>query len=141
MRKIYLASAALILLTSTQAVMAENATVTARSTAYDPIVVFIEPGDTVVWTSMAGHNSVTIPELIPDGAEGFNIPMGENGSATLEQEGVYVYKCEPHFAMGMGGAIVVGNPGNFEDVKANAKGMAKRIVIKTQKALEEKGML
>lgn len=141
MRKTYLTLAALILLTSTQAVMAENVTVTARATAYDPVVVFIEPGESVVWTNMSGHNAVTIEGLIPEGAEGFDIPMGENGSATLEQEGVYVYKCTPHFAMGMGGAIVVGNPGNFEDVKANAKGMAKRIVIKTQKALEEKGML
>lgn len=140
MRKIYLASVALLAMVSTNAV-AEDHTVTARATAYDPVVVFIEPGDTVVWTNMAGHNSVTIPELIPEGSEGFNIPMGENGSATLTEEGVYIYKCDPHFAMGMGGAIVVGQPSNFEDVKANAKGMAKRVVIKTQKALEEKGML
>lgn len=140
MHKIYTAFAALALTVSSP-VWAEGAKINAQATKFDPLVVFINPGETVAWNNMSGHNSVTVDGLIPAGAEGWNIRMGENGSVTLEQEGVYVYKCTPHFAMGMGGAVVVGKPNNFEAVKTNANGMAKRIVVKTEQALKEKGML
>ena len=118
---------------------AEEHRVTAQATKFDPLVVFIEPGDTVVWTNMVGHNADAMKELIPEGAEVFNIPLGENGSVTLEKEGVYVYKCTPHYALGMVGAIVVGEPTNIDSVVANATGMSKRAAIKTRKAIEKKG--
>jgi hypothetical protein len=61
--------------------------------------------------------------------------------ATLNEEGVYVYKCDPHFAMGMAGVVVVGEPTNFEQVKADAQGMARRVVNQAEQAMKEKGML
>lgn len=139
MRKIYQVMAALSLLIAGP-VMAD-VTVTARATAYDPAVVFIQPGETVRWTNMAGHDSVTIDGLVPDGASGWNIPMGQNGSVTLDAEGVYVYKCTPHYAMGMAGVVVVGEPSNFEQVKADATGMARRVINQAERAMQDKGML
>jgi len=44
---------ALFLAVST--VQAADHTITARSTAYDPMVLKIEPGDTVNWVNMSGH--------------------------------------------------------------------------------------
>lgn len=141
MRKIYQIMAALSLSLLIAGPALADTTVTARSTAYDPVVVFIQPGETVVWTNMAGHDAVTIDGLLPEGAEPFKLAMGQNGSATLDVEGVYVYKCTPHYAMGMAGVIVVGEPSNFEQIKADATGMARRVVHHAEKAMNDKGML
>ena len=35
----------------------------------------------------------------------------------LNAEGVYVYQCTPHIALGMIGVIQVGSPSNIDDVK------------------------
>jgi len=117
---------------------AEQHVISAQATAYAPLVLFIQPGDSVRWSNMLGHDAQTIEGLIPEGAEGFHIPLGEDGAYTFEQEGVYVYKCNPHFALGMAGSIIVGEPHNLAEVEANAKGMAKRVVVKTKKAIAKR---
>lgn len=111
-------------------------TVIARATAFDPVAIRIQPGDTVQWTNMSGHNSHTYDDLIPEGAEGWLTPMGQDASVTLDVEGVYIYKCDPHISMGMVGAIIVGDPVNMEAVEANAQGMARRAVVKAKQAIE-----
>ena len=131
-------------LMSTAAMAADHA-VTAAVTAFKPMVVIAEPGDTVSWENMNGHISNTVfvtadgeKQFIPEGAEGWTSAMGENfTTAPLTVEGVYLYKCDPHWGAGMGGAIVVGNPTNLEDIKAsNPKGALKRLVKKAEKALK-----
>ena len=113
--------------------------VSAQATKFAPLVIFIDPGDTVVWKNMIGHNAESIEGLIPEGAEPFHITLGTSGSASFTVEGTYIYKCAPHFALGMVGAIIVGDGSkNMDQVKINAKGMAKRAVIKAKKALEKK---
>jgi pseudoazurin len=126
-------------------VMAENHVVTAEVTAFNPMVIVIQPGDTVSWENMNGHiTNTTFVEAdgehhyIPEGAEGWTSAMGENFTTPeLTVEGVYLYKCDPHWGAGMGGAIVVGNPSNLEDIKAtNPKGALKRLVKKAEKAVK-----
>jgi pseudoazurin len=126
-------------------VMAENHVVTAEVTAFNPMVIVIQPGDTVSWENMNGHiTNTTFVEAdgehhyIPEGAEGWTSAMGENFTTSeLTVEGVYLYKCDPHWGAGMGGAIVVGNPSNLEDIKAtNPKGALKRLVKKAEKAVK-----
>ncbi len=117
-------------------VSGDNHTVTARSTSYDPMVLFIEPGDTVVWRNMSGHFNLFEAGLIPEGVEPWSTPMGENVSRTFDVEGVYLYQCPPHFAMGMVGAIVVGEPVNLEEVEANTRGMYGRALAQVKQALE-----
>jgi len=53
----------------------------------------------------------------------------------LTEEGVYIYKCNPHYPLGMVAAIIVGKPVNIKQVQANATGRSKGIVIKVVKAL------
>jgi pseudoazurin len=127
------------------AVMAENHVVTAAVTAFKPMVVIAQPGDTVSWENMNGHIANTVfveadgeHQYIPEGAEGWTSAMGENfQTAPLTVEGVYLYKCDPHWGAGMGGAIVVGNPSNLDAIKAtNPKGALKRLVKKAEKALK-----
>lgn len=115
---------------------AETHTVNALATAFDPMVIFIEPGDTVRWINMAGHDSRSLEGLIPDGAEHWATPMGQNASVTLTEPGLYIYKCTPHYAMGMAGAIIVGDAHNLDQVDANATGMARRVLARVKQALE-----
>jgi pseudoazurin len=123
--------------------MAENHVVTAAVTAFDPMVVVAQPGDTVSWENMNGHITNTIfteadgeHQYIPEGATGWTSAMGENfTTAPLTVEGVYLYKCDPHWGAGMGGAIIVGNATNLDAIKAtNPKGALKRLVKKAEKA-------
>jgi pseudoazurin len=69
--------------------------------------------------------------LIPAGAEAWHSGMGENYQRTFTVEGIYVYKCTPHFGAGMGGVVIVGKPTNLAEVQAfKAKGATKRLVKK-----------
>ena len=111
----------------------------AQATSFDPKILFINPGDTVQWTNMSPtHDSVSIDGLIPEGAEPWKFALGANGSVTLAVEGVYVYKCTPHYAVGMTGAIIVGEASNMEQIKTNVTGRAKGMVIKVERALAKK---
>jgi pseudoazurin len=55
---------------------------------------------------------------VPDGAEGWQGAMNQEVSVTLDEEGVYVYKCTPHAALNMAGVIQVGEPTNYDAAKA-----------------------
>ncbi|THF54287.1 MAG: copper-binding protein, partial [Methylophaga nitratireducenticrescens] len=106
------------LLFMAQSAFAETHVVTAEGMKFTPLVVKIAPGDTVRWENMPTHNVETIDGLVPEGTEKINSPMGENYQHTFEQEGIYVYKCTPHIGVAMGGAVIVGEPVNLDDIKA-----------------------
>jgi pseudoazurin len=111
--------------------------VTAQGLVYAPLVVNIAIGDSVAWENMSSHDTQSMEGLIPAGAEHWHSAMGENYQHTFTVEGVYIYKCTPHYGAGMGGVIIVGNPVNIEDIKAqNVKGAGKRLVKKAIKAVE-----
>lgn len=115
-----------------QAVVAETHVVTAVGMKYEPLVVKIAPGDTVRWENMPTHNVETVDGLVPEGTEKINSPMGENYQHTFDKEGIYVYICTPHIGAGMGGAVIVGEPTNLEDIKsADVTGGVGRVVKKT----------
>jgi len=109
-------------------------------TKFEPAVAFIKPGDSVKFTNMAGHDTVAIEGMIPEGAKPWKSTMGEEISVTLDKEGAYVYKCTPHVGTGMLGAIVVGKvpPANLDAIKKSPenKGMVARAVRELEKALE-----
>lgn len=77
---------------------------------FEPAFLKIAPGDTVVFEpTQPGHNAELIAGMAPDGAAGFKGGINEALSITFDQEGVYGYKCLPHYAMGMVGLIQVGD--------------------------------
>jgi len=125
------------------AAMAADHVVKAQVTAFNPIVIKIAPGDTVSWEGMSGHISNTKftdnsgeHEYIPDGATGWVSAMGDDYTTKpLTVEGVYLYKCDPHWGAGMGGVIIVGEPTNLEAIGATKpKGATKRLYKKAVKA-------
>ncbi len=128
--------------TQTTTAEPQNHTVKAAVTKFLPMVLFINPGDTVTWTNMAGHDTTSLDGMIPEGTEKWQSKMGEVFSVTFEQEGAYVYKCTPHVSLGMLGAIIVGDgtPANLEQITGHPdnKGMVKRAIRKMTQALDKR---
>ncbi|MEM1383496.1 MAG: plastocyanin/azurin family copper-binding protein [Pseudomonadota bacterium] len=122
----------------------------ARAVKFDPVFVFVEPGDTIAWENMASHNIRTIDQMVPEGQEMIKTELGVNYFTTFDTVGIVVYKCEPHWGARMGGIIVVGNPENPEEIidaymastevhKENlpARGLLKKL----KEEMQKKGMI
>ncbi|MDT3437659.1 halocyanin [Haloarcula sp. 1CSR25-25] len=91
---------------------------------FDPIGLFIQPGETVTFEIQSGSHSATAYKegtstasvtRIPESAETFNSETLSEQGATYEHTfgttGTYDYFCIPHKTLGMVGRIVVGEPG------------------------------
>ena len=91
---------------------------------FEPPVLEIKPGDTVRWLNAnPGHNSVSIDEMTPNGGATWNGKMNEEIIVKFDVEGVYGYKCTPHYILGMVGIIIVGDASsNLTMAKTFAEG-------------------
>ena len=111
-------------------------------TKWRPMITFAEPGDTVRFTGMIGHNTVVIPGMIPEDAVGWDSKYGEeNFTVTVTEEGAYIFKCTPHITTGMVGAIVVGNTQLLKNISLIEASLAKvtigkRMVARTIKKMK-----
>ena len=116
---------AALVMASVNAVAEEHA-VEMRSTTdngnfrFVPALLRVEPGDSVRFLPVdPGHNAETIEGMVPPGAEPFRGGIDEELVVTFEVEGIYGYKCLPHYALGQIGLIVVGDTTvNLEDAAA-----------------------
>ena len=82
-----------------------------RVMQFEPAFLQIAVGDTVTFIAAdPGHNSESILEMVPEGADPWKGKINEEITVTFDQEGYYGYKCQPHFALGMVGLIQVGEP-------------------------------
>jgi pseudoazurin len=85
---------------------------------YEPDFVQAAPGDTIKFVPADQfHNAETLPEIWPEGAPAFKGELSKEVTLTVDKEGVYGIKCEPHYMMGMMALIVVGKPVNADQVK------------------------
>ena len=98
---------------------------------YSEDIARIDVGDTITWLPKSkGHNVHFISA--PDGVELVKSKMNKEFSFTFEKEGIYLYQCTPHKAMGMIGLVVVGeNTDNLDSVKKT------KVVGKTKKKLKK----
>lgn len=81
------------------------------SMVFEPSVINIQPGDSVKWLNTnPSHNSASINEMMPSGAKAWSGKMNEEIVVEFTEEGVYGYKCTPHYILGMVGLVIVGNP-------------------------------
>jgi pseudoazurin len=77
---------------------------------FEPAFLKIAPGDTVTFVATdKGHDSESIKDGIPEGAEGWKGKISQDVTATFTKEGLYAYKCTPHFGLGMVGLVEVGD--------------------------------
>lgn len=89
--------------------------------AFDPGFIKMNPGDTVhVISADLGHNMETIDNMIPAGAQAVRVPMGKPADIKLTVPGIYVFRCVPHYGMGMVLMVQVGAATNLAQVQAAA---------------------
>ena len=145
MKRLSLFCAGAVMLGSFSLASAEDHVVKANITNFDPMILFVQPGDRVTWSNMAGHNVEAIEGMVPDGEDLFKSKLGEEGyTRAFETPGAYVYKCTPHVSTGMVGAVIVGDgePANLAAIDAAlgdvkiAKNMVGRGIRKMKKALD-----
>jgi len=87
---------------------------------FSPQVLQVAPGDSVHFVATdRGHNSVSDPNMMPDGAMPWAGQTSHDIEVTLDIEGTYGYYCNPHRGLGMVGLILVGDfSSNFDAAKA-----------------------
>ena len=96
---------------------------------FEPAVIKVSLGDTIHFKATdVSHNSETISNMVPAGADGWMGALNEDISITIDTEGVYVYQCSPHAMLAMVGVIQVGEAVNLDDVKAAAQSMKSTFV-------------
>ncbi|MGE0486837.1 MAG: plastocyanin/azurin family copper-binding protein [Gammaproteobacteria bacterium] len=137
---------AALLLALSGGVAAEDHVIEGVVTQWRPMITFAQPGDGLTFKNMTGHDTETIEGMIPEGAAGWKAKLGEEAfHVTLDKEGVYIFKCNPHITTGMVGVVVVGDarpPQNLEQLQANldnvkiGKNMVNRALKKLQQALD-----
>ncbi|AVF02330.1 MULTISPECIES: pseudoazurin [Devosia] len=82
----------------------------AGTMVFEPNFLAIQPGDTVTFIPTdKSHNVENIKDMLPEGVEAFKSKVNEEFKVTFDVPGLYGFKCTPHFAMGMVGAIAVGD--------------------------------
>ncbi len=74
---------------------------------FEPGFLQVSVGDTIVFEPAdASHNAESFFAPTPDA--NFYTELGVTESIVMTQEGIYLYKCTPHFMLGMIGVIQVG---------------------------------
>jgi pseudoazurin len=87
---------------------------------FKPAVLNINPGDTVTWKATnPGHNTASIEQISADSTLRWNGKINEELKITFTKEGVYGYKCTPHYILGMVGVIAVGK--NLDNLSSATK--------------------
>lgn len=87
---------------------------------FSPGLVRVAKGDTVKWLSSSTmHNVAFVEGGVPAGVPLFVSPYQGVITYTFTKPGLYLYKCMPHFGLGMVGLVVVGgDTSNLAAIKA-----------------------
>jgi pseudoazurin len=74
---------------------------------FEPAVVHAEPGDTVRFVPEdRGHNAQTVRGAIPEDAETMRGGFNQEVTYTVEESGLHLVNCTPHYGLGMIALIV-----------------------------------
>ena len=86
---------------------------------FEPAAVKVQPGDTIKFVPTdKGHDVISMTGLVPEGVAEIKGKISQEVSFTADKAGAYVFKCTPHYGMGMVALIVVGDaPANLAAVK------------------------
>lgn len=95
---------------------------------FEPGFIKAAKGDTVKFIKTdAAHNSTSF--FAPKGAKGWKGQMDEEIVVKLDEEGVYMYQCDPHKSMAMVGVIQVGKATNLDEAKKEAATYSKTLAM------------
>lgn len=120
---------------------------------FDPVGLYVEPGDTVTWINESGAHTTTsyspgnpsasvrrIPEEAEPWHSGTFVESGATFEYTFEIEGTYEFYCVPHKTLGMVGRIVCGEPGGIGEEKPIPDGTATGDVPPSDVIVEQKSV-
>jgi pseudoazurin len=86
--------------------------------AFEPGFVKVEVGDTVKFVPAdKGHNAQSVPNIWPADVPEVKGDFSREVVFKADKEGLYVFKCLPHYGMGMVALVQVGKPVNLDAVK------------------------
>jgi pseudoazurin len=86
---------------------------------FEPSFVRAAVGDTVKFVPVdKGHFAVDLPGMWPEGVEKVKGKMNTEFVVTFAKDGLYGFKCTPHYAMGMVALVQVGTAPVTDAVKA-----------------------
>jgi pseudoazurin len=86
---------------------------------FEPSFVRAAVGDTVKFVPVdKGHFAVSLPGMWPEGVAEAKGKPNVDFVVTLDKDGLYGFKCTPHYAMGMIALIQVGSAPITDAVKA-----------------------
>ena len=123
MRKIYLVFA--LLLTLGKSDYASTILITVEDFEFDPAVITVNVGDTILWIWDEGVHTTT-STLIPSGVTTWNAPIDQGNPAfmyVISQPGSYDYECIYHSTMGMVGHITALDPTGVPVLVKNGTGL------------------
>ncbi len=94
---------------------------------FEPAVLKVNVGDVVTFIPTGNaHDSISI--FSPEGANHWHGKRDQKVSVTINKEGVYIYKCAPHFYVGMVGVIQAGEASNLEQAKQFANKINRQFI-------------
>lgn len=95
---------------------------------FEPSVLKAKTGDTVKFIPTdAGHNVAS--HYSPEGTATWKSEAGKEITVTLDKDGTYIYKCDPHAVMAMVGVIKVGDVDTSEAAHTSAKELSTTFVM------------
>lgn len=102
-----------------------------QTMVFEPDFVKAEPGDTIKFVPTdKNHNAESVKEIWPEG-----VPLIKGAYSTVvefkaEKDGLYLFKCLPHYGMGMVAMVQVGKPTNLEKMQSfKAMGLSSRRML------------
>jgi pseudoazurin len=96
---------------------------------FEPSFLRMQRGDTVVFRTAQGGGHQSSSVLLPQGAVPWRTSHDVTTRITLNVEGVYLYVCEPHLAMGMVGVLQVGRATNAAAAQRKVQELERSIVL------------
>lgn len=98
---------------------------------FDPSVLRLEPGDTMVILNSTGEHTVhSVPQLWPADRDPVKIANAPRVEVPFDTPGVYGFRCKRHGQYGMALLVVVGDGGGITDISAEIDAMRARPVEK-----------
>ncbi len=103
----------------THEILMVNKSKTGEVMVFEPNFLKIKIGDSVKFVPKdKGHSAQQLVGAVPAGVPEWKAGLNKEITVKYDKEGVHFFKCLPHLAMGMVGAVQVGKPTNMAQVKA-----------------------
>lgn len=102
---------------------------------FEPSVLKVKVGDTVTFLpSDRLHDSISIHT--PKDANTWHGKRDQKVSVIINKEGIYIYKCSPHFYYGMVGVIYTEKSPNINKVKAVSATISRQFIMHKNRLID-----